>query len=58
MRRGNLDTKRGSRDACTKRKDDVKIQGKTATYTRQGREASEEIKPAHTLILGFQPPGW
>ena len=46
---------RDSRGACIQRKDHRRTQQERA-ICKPKREASGETRPAHTLVLGFQPP--
>ncbi|KAF6317438.1 hypothetical protein mRhiFer1_008498 [Rhinolophus ferrumequinum] len=52
IRRENLDLQNNVRDVRTQKTDRVREAG----FCKPGKEASEETKPADTLILDFQPP--
>ena len=47
--------RRGEQDTDTRREDHGKMLEEDATY-KPRREASEEAKPAETVILDFWPP--
>lgn len=55
MRRRNLETQKGPRDAHAQRKDNVRTQQEDGHLQAKG-EASNKTKAANTLISYLEPP--